>query len=413
MNEKCLGCVPLAAAAVLLSILLTVETRAMALVTDTLCSAQANENPLVKGRSKSITFPDGRILTVVGHFHGDRQIYEISDLTDNGRLSSMSDSEFNQLLTKIANENRKPYQGMITRQAKLRFVEYFKAEYGVDIGHTVRPEQGFDLPSLTVENHAIEDLQFLSQALAQPGSKIRFIGFEGSQQTWSNNLPYYVRARQELMRQFYIRKGRGQISYNQEQIEKLILSASNGNVYAYMTNPDLAKRVPMFGSEDPNAGEESQRVNPLQKMNDALQEVTKADDAYWDAKTEKEKQAFEAVPSNLAFVALLMHVYSEVQNMNISSFTQLDAMIGELRNQSPSWIKSSLEGLFRSFKERVRINFARDYESAKNLVSRHETGIHFVGLNHFNNTIANLENLCKQELNGASRATIHPPAVHK
>ena len=411
MSEKRLKHLHLAAAAVLLSTLLTVEARATVPVTDTACSAQANENPLVKGRSKSITFPDGRVLTVVGHLHGNRQIYEISDLVGSGRLSSMSDGEFNQLLTKIADENRKPYQGMITRQDKLSFVEHFRAEYGVDISHTVRPEQGFDLPPMTVANHAFEDFLFLSQTLYPPESKIGFIGFEGSQETWSNNLPYFVRARQELMRQFYIRKSRGQISFSQEQIEKLILSASNGTVYAYMTNPNLAKRVPMFGSEDPSAGAESQRVNPLQKMKAALQEVIKADDAYWDAKTEQEKQAFKAVPSNLAYLALLMHVYSEVQNMNVSSYAELDVMMGELRDKSPSWIKSSLEGLFRSLKERVRINFTRDYESAKNLVGRYETGIHFVGLNHFNNTIANLENLCKQELIGASRTTTHPAAV--
>jgi hypothetical protein len=73
----------------------------------------------VKGRSKSIAFPDGRVITAVGHLHGNRQIYEISDLVDKGRLASMSDNEFNQLLTKIVDENRKPYQGMITRQDRL------------------------------------------------------------------------------------------------------------------------------------------------------------------------------------------------------------------------------------------------------------------------------------------------------
>lgn len=99
--------------------------------------------------------------------------------------------------------------------------------------------------------------------------------------------------------------------------------------------------------------------------------------------------------------------------MNISSYAELDTMIDELRKKSPAWIKSPIEDLFRSFKERLRINFARDYESAKNLAGRHETGVHFVGLNHFNNTIANLENLCKQELNRSSGRTVNPAlAVH-
>ncbi len=397
MNEKRLKYFSSVTGAVLLLNILTVETRAAAPVTGDVCIAQSNENPLVKGRSKNITFPDGRVLTIVGHLHGKRQIKEISDLVENGRLNSMSDGEFNQFLEKIASENRQPYQGMITRQDKLRFVEYFETKFDVDISHIVRPEQGYELPPMTVENHAVEDFRFLSENLDQPGSKIRFIGYEGSQELWANNLPYYLRARHELLRQFYVRRGRGNISFNQEQIEKLILSASNGNVYAYMLNPDLTTRVPMFGSEDPNASAESKRVDPLQKMDEAIQEVARADNAYWNSKTENEKNAFKSVRSNMAYVALLGYVYSEVQNMNISSFIELENMIGELRDKSPSWIKISLEGLFQSLKERVRINVARDYESAKNLVGRHETGLHFVGLAHLNNTISNLESLCKQE----------------
>ncbi len=107
----------------------------------------------------------------------------------------------------------------------------------------------------------------------------------------------------------------------------------------------------------------------------------------------------------MAYVALLMHVYSEVQNMNVSSYSELDAMIAELREKSPVWIKSSVENLLQSLKERVRINFARDAASARNLAGRHESGIHFVGLNHFNNTISNLEQLCRQELNQTGPAT--------
>lgn len=391
------------AALILLSTILTAEVRAAAPETNAVCSAQANENPLVKGRSKSITFPDGRVLTVVGHMHGDRQINEINDLVENGKLGSMSDGEFNQLLLRISNENRQTEKGLLTRRDKLKFVDHFRNEYGVDISRTVQPEKGFDLPPMTVENHAVEDFKFLSQALAQPNSKIRFVGFEASQETWTNNTPYYKRARQELLRQFYIRKDRGQISFNEEQIETLILSASNGNVYTYMTNPDLSKRVPVFGSEDPKVAAESKRVAPLTKMYEVFQKVISADDAYWNSKTEKEKQQFKTIPSNILYVGLLLHVYSEVKNMNVSSYAELDTLIHELRKGAPPWIQASLEEFFRSLRERVRINFARDYESAKNLVGRHETGIHFVGLNHFNNTIANLENFCKQELTGSNK----------
>lgn len=394
----------LAVGIVVLSTFLTAVCPSLAAQNNSVCSSTPNKNPLVKGRSKTITFPDGRTITVVGHLHGTRQIYQISDLIDNGQLSTMSDDEFNQMLVKIADENRKPYQGTITRQDKSRFVDTIRAKYDIDISNIVRPETGFDLPAMTVEKQAREDFAYLSQILARSHNRIGFVGYEGTQETWSNNLPYYLRARRELLHQFYLRKGRGKITFNQEQIERLILSASNGSVYAYMRNPELNKTVPMFGSEDRDAGAESERVDPLQKMRDALQEVTKADDDYWKSKTEKEKQAFSSVPSNIAYGALLMHVYSEVQNMNISSYAELDALIGELREKSPFWLTSSLENLFRSLRERVRINFARDAASARNLVGRYESGIHFVGLNHFNDTMSNLENLCHRELN-QSRTT--------
>ncbi len=396
---------------IIVSTFLTDVCLSLAAQNNTVCSSIPNINPLVKGRSKSITFPDGRTLTGVGHLHGDRQIYQISDLIDNGQLVTMSDEEFNQMLVKIADENRRPYQGMITRQDKSRFVSAIRTKYGIDISNTVHPETGFDLPVMTVENHAREDFAYLSQTLARPHNRISFVGYEGTQEAWSNNFPYYLRARRELLRQFYLRQGSGKIKFTQDQIEQLILSASNGSVYAYMRNPEHNKTVPMFGTEDLAAGTESERVDALQLMRDALLEVRKADDDYWKTKSENEKQAFSSNPANIANGALLMHTYSEVQNMNISSYAELDALISELREKSPVWLFSSLENLFRSLRERVRINFARDAASARNLAGRYESGIHFVGLNHFNNTMSNLENLCRRELNRTSNTMTSRPAA--
>lgn len=274
---------------------------------------------MVRGRAKSVTFADGRTITVVGHIHGDRQIDQISRMIDSGQLMAISDDEFNQMLKRIAADNRKPYEGMITRESKARFAESFESQFGLDISDMVRPSEGFDFRSLTVENHANEDFKYVSEALAQPGSRIQFIGFEGSHETWINNIPYYMRARYELLRQFHLRRNRGKITFTQDQLEALILSASTGNVYAYMRNSDLERRVPMFGSEDAAIGAEARRIDPLVKMDKAWKGIVKADNAYWSAKPEQAKKAFIAVPSNVAYVGLLSHVASEVQNMNVNS----------------------------------------------------------------------------------------------
>lgn len=126
------------------------------------------------------------------------------------------------------------------------------------------------------------------------------------------------------MNQFYARQSHGQIRFTQSQIEKLVLTSTNGHVYSYIQNVDLSSRVPMFGTEDHTAGEEFEKVNPLQRMDDALKNLVKVDDKYWESASEKEKEVFKKNPSNLTFGALLVHVYSEVQHMNIASSSELD-----------------------------------------------------------------------------------------
>lgn len=63
------------------------------------------QNPLVLGRASRIAFPDGRVITVVGHLHGERQMYELAELLNSGELQSMTNPEFDALISRISQKN--------------------------------------------------------------------------------------------------------------------------------------------------------------------------------------------------------------------------------------------------------------------------------------------------------------------
>jgi hypothetical protein len=183
----------------------------------------------------------------------------------------------------------------------------------------------------------------------------------------------------------------------------------NANVYAFLNNPELANRVTPIGTESEAAGAEHSAVEPIEALRNALKKVQEADNKYWESKPKEALQAFRSDSKNKLFVGFLFHTIDQVETMSLSSHAELEEQMQFIREKSPSWMRPSLEDLFIAMKERLRLNFARDYHSARNMVGRYETGLHFVGLNHFLVTIANLENFCRAEA-GASQQIVMKPA---
>ncbi len=385
-----------------LNIFLTVVyptiTLANSLQNNQICKAVNNENSLVTGRSKTITFPNGRTITVVGHIHGTRQINQIYDLIINGQLDKMTDQDFDALLMKISDKNSKSNELPWSLQYKNSVVKYFKNKYGINVSKIVHTTISYNLKSTSVESHAIDDFKFLSYLLADSNSQIKFIGYEGSQETWVHNFPTYILARQELLKQFFRRKESGKLQFTLYQLENLILSASNGNVYTYMVNPNLNLSIPMIGTEDESVFIKYKNVDTIEDMSKAYQEIIEADKLYWKEKSITEKQAFNSIEANRFFIELLTYAFNEVLSMRISTYNELDKIIDYIKINSPKWIQPLLEKLFVAMKLRLQINIERDTASAINLASRNETGVHFVGLNHLYNTVSILENICHQEL---------------
>lgn len=76
-------------------------------------------------------------------------------------------------------------------------------------------------------------------------------------------------------------------------------------------------------------------------------------------------------------------------------FKKFGPYLGHLYSAVTTMQISDLSELFEAFRRRVQLNLDRDMHSAKNLAAQRKSGLHFVGLNHFNNTVENLERLCK------------------
>lgn len=107
-------------------------------------------------------------------------------------------------------------------------------------------------------------------------------------------------------------------------------------------------------------------------------------------------------PKLMSYVVKLTILYSEVELMHITSETELDERIKAL-GQAPSVIpKKPLQELFSAMKRRIEINNQRDQFSANTLAQRNQSGIHFVGLNHYRNTLKFLEEQCRSEMKSSA-----------
>jgi hypothetical protein len=98
---------------------------------DPSCKAQPVQNELVKGRASTISFPNGRKITVVGHLHGKRQIYDITHFELSGRLAKLSNEEFAAYISKILKDNTAPSDSMLLNSNRRKAAAELN-KFGVD-----------------------------------------------------------------------------------------------------------------------------------------------------------------------------------------------------------------------------------------------------------------------------------------
>lgn len=193
------------------------------------CLAKPVEDVNVKGRASVVKFPNGREITVIGHIHGNRQIYDLHDLIVSRKLYQMSDQEFETLLINILRDNKKPVEGISKEAIKLQIIN-IKKTFGVDVSHIYDIQNGFDFEKNSVLDHAKQDLAFLKNRLksrADRPNSVEFIGYEGTDRTAKENYVELLKVIEILNKEFLNRKEN--LSLTQEQFNDIILSSANGN----------------------------------------------------------------------------------------------------------------------------------------------------------------------------------------
>jgi len=212
----------------------------------------------------------------------------------------------------------------------------------------------------------------------------------------NKDTPYDI-DEQEVIRQYHL-LSRGGIQYTDSEVEKILLSATNGNFYHYLKDSSLDQRIPLVAMESQEASDLYDKNNGLSRVYNAIEKISKMDQAYWNSKTEAERNQFLKTPQNALFYGLLLHIQNSIMRMSLSS-SELNNLLKKFDMIAPSWIRAALPEFISAVQSRHQANLARDEDSARNLAARGQSGVHFAGLNHLIPTINFLEKLCRQELN--------------
>jgi hypothetical protein len=363
------------------------------------CQARPVEDPLVKGRARWIRFPDGRVVVVVGHMHGERQIYSLRDLLERGKIQTMSNENFARLFKNILIENSKPLESELIKSVRQKKMENLERQGMADLKAVFKDTHVYDLKNVTVINHAQEDAAYLSKLVST--GVIRFSGYEGSEKVLLSNYPRYLETYRLIWREFFRRQAIGKLDLSQQELTAALQSATNGHVDLYLKTSGLMRSVPMIGVEENEKLEEFmvQGTSPLERMEAAWKKVTKADDIHVDRLSDEEKREFMRNPMVKKFGVLLFSIYSGVSSRGITSLEEFRTQVQRLQRYSTfPWMKEPLKELIQAMEDHVRYDGKRERYQAENLAGLRATGVDFVGLNHLYGIVRNLEQICSEEI---------------
>jgi hypothetical protein len=160
------------------------------------CRARPVADPALAGRARQVAFPDGRVITVVGHVHG-RRIYDWASSLGPEGLASLSQEEFDEQIREFLRDGTRT-QGEITRdngytpyaayEIMVASAMLLDEDDGVEplpsgLFDTIYSREYFD--SFEQQQHHIEDEAYLRQLIPGGGLPPR-IGFLGNETTQSN-----------------------------------------------------------------------------------------------------------------------------------------------------------------------------------------------------------------------------------
>ncbi len=363
----------------------------------TSCTATPITSGPTQGRSSVVIFPNGREITVVGHQHGSRQILAQSDTILSGQLAKMSDLEFDQYLRLILNQNKnessniEPVYELILK----------RINSDTSSVQSLKPNSvNITKKSGTVLSHAIEDYSFLVKTFSsiQYSMKpIEFIGHESITDETPLIFTKTLKSISVLEKEFRKRKKQGHLSMTDKEFKDTILSATNASLFYYYEKKDMQSEIPILGMESKEIIEE-QNINPI---NEPLLIALGADQLLNFLITGESKAQVSSKISNLDHVSKKFYIelaflWLDVVTMKISTIDGLKLRIQNLPKVQFNYTNEE-NNLFRALEKHIINNNKRENATAINLANQHQSGIHFVGINHLNGIVDNLEHICSQE----------------
>lgn len=386
-------------AGLFLSASLLVTSSASALGVVDSCKAKPILDPRVQGRASQVTFPDGRELSVVGHHHGYRQVYEVYVMAAQGRLDKISDADFKIFLEGVQKSNSYQLPWNVSRWGRRSIIKQNLEKYKIDLTDFVDPLEGYNIGDTTVLTHAKEDYAFLKDVLEHklPFKKIQFVGNEALDQERQLMAQQTSEALDALKKEFWKRAPRVELKFSQEQLTNLYISTMNGHNYLYLLHPELVKNIPNYGVESRSSINLYNQEQALTKVDKAWVKWEAADNLYWSTKAAEAKIAFKNQPAVLMAEAQMRYLRDDILMMIVNSKGKLHQKIQKIDLSLFPWLKAETKELFEAYELRLYVNHERDFDSVMNMVARQETGIHFVGLNHLSSRVQFLEELCTQE----------------
>lgn len=367
------------------------------------CKAIQVADPRVQGRSRAVQFPDGRVITVVGHHHGLRQILANLSWIQDTDLSKVSQVEMDRILKDILGQNQKVISGYSSsdRVANIKITE---AETKVPLKDIVPVWKDLDIPDSSAVLDSAQDYSYLKDRMtsAHPPA---FVGVESGQyfleEILSNLGPAIIKLDVEMQN----RLKSGRTSLSNLQIQDVIRSGTMGHLYLFATLPGR-KDIPKFvAMEDPSTYPvEKEGESPGQLLS-KLDAQLLAVDRSW-AQKNKVKPFLGQLdqPASVRFGVKLLVIKKDT-GANLLSAVELQKEINELRSLTPPHLLPVIGQLELFWVRELQATHNRDRASARNLVKQGSSGIHFVGRRHLLGTTRALEYLCAQELASKSART--------
>lgn len=323
------------------------------------CKAKPVPDSRVAGRANTVTFPNGRAITIVGHIHGDRSFEALAQAVESGKLVAATDDQFNAVLEFLRNKDL------------------------MSMDQTLR-DFGIPLNSPTATNHAYNDYSYLTDLIRQDTTRqrIQFVGVESNPDFPARQVPRWRTARAVVLAEFHRRARNGTMFFNQAQLETIMLGGMMGNLYSYVANPQLAQHAPIMGFEDPK--------------------VTKDSDDIYDQLDKARTLLNRARPAGTAddgWMELLTKLSRGISVMRTEALRTMEADMDRVQREAPEYARPYLPEVLAAIRRVKRVNELRDWAVAKNLTRMQRSGIHFAGFVHFPGLTRYLEHLCTKEAN--------------